>query len=128
MLQPDAQQTDEKWCDDVKHHLCAFRQKIRNWMSDAEAERKQLSALDFQMCLQEEKYRQLDQSTNIHQDQAANNQQTQVTNLQEKTEDLKRNQDGRIDRQSFWRKGRLCNSKHKDCYRGFQVKGTCQTL
>ena len=40
MLQPDAQETDEEWFDDVEHNLCAFKQKIHNWMKDAEAERK----------------------------------------------------------------------------------------
>ena len=40
MLQPDAQETDEKWFDDVEHNLCAFKQKIHNWMKNAEAERK----------------------------------------------------------------------------------------
>ena len=40
VLQPDSQQTDEEWFDDVEHNLCAFKQKIHNWMKDAEAERK----------------------------------------------------------------------------------------
>ena len=40
MLQPDTQETDEEWFDDVEHNLCAFKQKIHNWMKDAEAERK----------------------------------------------------------------------------------------
>ena len=40
MLQPDAQETDEEWFDDVEHNLCAFKQKIHNWIKDAEAERK----------------------------------------------------------------------------------------
>ena len=39
---------------------------------------------------QEEEHRLLDQSANIHQDKAANNQQTQATYLQEKTEHLKK--------------------------------------
>ena len=40
MLQPDAQETDEEWFDDVEHNLCAFKQKIRNWIMDAEVDRK----------------------------------------------------------------------------------------
>ena len=40
MLQLDAQETDEEWFDDVEHNLYAFKQKIHNWMKDAEAERK----------------------------------------------------------------------------------------
>ena len=40
MLQPDAQETDEEWFDDVEHNLCAFRKKIHNWMKDAERQRK----------------------------------------------------------------------------------------
>ena len=40
VLQPDSQQTDEEWFDDVEHNLCAFKQKIHNWMKDAEAESK----------------------------------------------------------------------------------------
>ena len=44
---------------------------------------KQLSALDSQMCLPEERHQLLDQSANIHQDQAANNQQTQDRALEE---------------------------------------------
>ena len=40
MLQPDAQETDEKQFDDVEHNLCAFKQKIHNWMKDAEVEKK----------------------------------------------------------------------------------------
>ena len=51
---------------------------------------KQLSALDSRTCQQEEEHYLLDQSANIHQDQAAHNQQTQATNLQEKTECLKK--------------------------------------
>ena len=51
---------------------------------------KQLLALDSQMCQQEEDHHLLDQSVNIHQDQAANSQQTQATNLQEKTEHMKK--------------------------------------
>ena len=51
---------------------------------------KQLLVLDCQMCLQEEDHHLLDQLVNIHQDQAANNQQTRATNLQEKTEHLKK--------------------------------------
>ena len=49
---------------------------------------KDLSALDSQMCLQEKEHHLLDQLANIHQDQAANNQKTKATNLQEKTEHL----------------------------------------
>ena len=51
---------------------------------------KHLSALDSQTCLQQEEDHLLDQSANIHQDQAKNNQQTQATNLQAKTEHLKK--------------------------------------
>ena len=51
---------------------------------------KQMSALDSQMCLQEEEHHLLDQSANIHQHQAVNNQQTQATYLQEKTQYLKK--------------------------------------
>ena len=51
---------------------------------------KQLSALGFQMCLQERKHHLLDQLANISQDQAVNNHQTQATNLQEKPEHLKK--------------------------------------
>ena len=40
MLQPDTQETDEEWFDDVEHNLRAFKQKMHNWMKDAEAERK----------------------------------------------------------------------------------------
>ena len=40
MLQPDAQETDEEWFEDVEHNLFAFKQKIHNWMKDAESERK----------------------------------------------------------------------------------------
>ena len=90
VLQPDSQQTDEEWFDDVEHNLCAFKQKIHYWMKDAEAERKATVSLDSQTYLQEEEHHLLDQSANIHQDQAANNQQTQATNLQEKTEHLKK--------------------------------------
>lgn len=41
VLQPDAQETNEGWFDVVDHNLCAFKQKIDNWMKDAEAERKE---------------------------------------------------------------------------------------
>ena len=40
MLQPDAQETDEDRFDDAEHNLHGFKQKIHNWMKDAEAERK----------------------------------------------------------------------------------------
>ena len=40
MLQPDAQETDEAWFDDVEHNLCAFKHKIHNWMKDAKTERR----------------------------------------------------------------------------------------
>ena len=40
MLQPDAQETDKERFDDVEHNPCAFKQKIHNWMKDANAERK----------------------------------------------------------------------------------------
>ena len=40
MLQPDSQETDEEWFDYVEHNLCTFKQKIQNWMKDAEADRK----------------------------------------------------------------------------------------
>ena len=36
----DAQETDEEWFDEVEHNLCAFKQKIHNWLKDAEAERR----------------------------------------------------------------------------------------
>ena len=53
MLQADANEKDEEWFNDAEHNQCAFKQKIHNWMKDAEVERKgkQLSALDSQMCL-----------------------------------------------------------------------------
>ena len=40
LLQPDEQEADEEWLDDVEHNLCAFKQKIYNWMKDAKGERK----------------------------------------------------------------------------------------
>ena len=46
VLQPDAQETDEEWFDVVDHNLRAFKQKIDNWMKDAEAERKELQSFD----------------------------------------------------------------------------------
>ena len=40
VLQPDAQEADEEWFDDVEHNLRAFKQKIHNRMKDAEAEKR----------------------------------------------------------------------------------------
>ena len=40
ILRSDAQETDEEWFDDVELKLFAFKQKIHNWMKDAEAEKK----------------------------------------------------------------------------------------
>ena len=40
ILQPDAQETNDEWLEEIEHNLCAFRQKIHNWMKDAEADRK----------------------------------------------------------------------------------------
>ena len=36
MLQSDVQEADEDWFDDVEQNLCAFKQKIHNWMNDGE--------------------------------------------------------------------------------------------
>ena len=40
MLQPDAQETDKEWFGYVEGNLCAFKEKIHNWMKNAEAKRK----------------------------------------------------------------------------------------
>ena len=88
VLQHDAQETDEEWFDDVEHNLCAFKQKIHYWMKYVEAERKAtVSSRLSDVSVGRASVRSI---KNIHQDQAANNQQTQVTNLQEKTGHLRK--------------------------------------
>ena len=68
------------------------------------------------MFLQEEVHHLPDQSANINQDEAANNHETRATNLQEKTEHLKKKPKWQNwwQKQSLWRKDRVLNSNHKD--------------
>ena len=40
MLPPAEQQRDEEWFDDLDHNFCSFKQRVHNWIKDAEAERQ----------------------------------------------------------------------------------------
>ena len=95
ILQPDAQETDEEWFDDVEHNLCAFKQKIHNWITDAEAERKAAVCsrlLDVSVGRTGSSVRSISKySSRSGSKQSTNS----ATNLQEKTEYLKK--------QSRWR-------------------------
>ena len=40
LLPPAEQQRDEEWFDDLDHNFCSFKQRVHNWIKDAEAERQ----------------------------------------------------------------------------------------